>query len=211
MYREIKRQRMLKKYNEVSLMIEGNVSIIDSEIGFHVFLGDKVFLNNSVIGDHSYTNSNTHINFTKIGKFCSIGSNVIFGLGSHPTDLISTHPAFYSKNKKFQTFADKEYFEDFKEINLGNDIWIGSDVRIMGGVSIADGAIIAAGAIVTRDVQPYEVVGGIPAKHIKYRINKDLIEKIRGTKWWDKDEDWLIENYNLFLNNELFLDYFSLK
>lgn len=208
-YVNFKRKKLLKKYRDKSLLVENFVSITNSKIGYYVFLGTKVQLNNSEIGDHSYVNSNSIINNTKIGKFCSIASYVRFDLGYHPTHLISTHPAFYSNNHPYKTYAKKNAFTKVEKIVLGNDVWIGESVKIMGGVNIGDGAIIAAGAVVTKDVKPYEIVGGVPAKHIKYRINENLIEKIRATKWWDKDEHWFEENFELFLNTEMFLKYFE--
>jgi len=209
-YKHLKKKRLLKKYADVKLRLGDGVSINKSQIEQHVYLGNEVSLQNSSIGSHSYVNSKTNINFTEIGKFCSIGPNVKFGMGLHPTNLISTHPSFYSNNKSFKTFADKTYFKEYDKTILGNDVWVGSDVIVMGGISIADGAIIAAGAVVTKDVGAYEVVGGIPAKHIKYRINKELIEKIRNTKWWDKDEKWFEEHYHIFLDDKKFRDYFNI-
>ncbi len=210
-YVHYKRNKLLNKYKDKSLFLGIYVSIKDSLIGYHVYLGSKVRLKNSEIGNHSYVNANTIINHTKIGKFCSIGPDVQFGMGKHPTNLISTHPAFYSNNKVFKTFANKNQFKEYEEIVLGNDVWIGGNVIIMGGVNIGDGAIVAAGAIVTKNVKPYEIVGGIPAKHIKFRIDKKLINKIRSTKWWDKDEKWLEENYKLFLNHKIFFKYFEIN
>ncbi len=211
LYVTFKKNRLLKKYKKKSLLIENFASINNSEIGKYIYLGSGVKLNNSVIGDHSYVNSNTIINNTVIGKFCSIASYVKFGLGSHPTHLISTHPSFYSNKHVFKTFADKMYFTKDNKITVGNDVWIGESVTIMGGVTIGDGAIIATGAIVTKDVTPYEVVGGVPAKHIKFRFDEKLIEQIRITKWWDKDEKWFEENYKLFLDQEIFLNFFNIK
>lgn len=208
-YVNYKRYKLLKKYKGKHLLLDLNVTIRNSKIGHYVFLGSKVKLIESEIGNHSYVNSKTIINYTKIGKFCSIGSNVIFGMGIHPTNLISTHPSFYSNNKAFRTYADKNYFVEYGNILVGNDVWIGSNVSIMEGVEIGDGAIIATGAVVTKDVRPYEVVGGVPAKHIKYRIDEKLIDQVRVTKWWDNDEKWFKENFRLFLNLEEFIKYFE--
>ncbi|MBJ2172616.1 CatB-related O-acetyltransferase [Aureibaculum sp. A20] len=166
-------------------------------------------MTNSKIGNHSYVNSKTSVNRTSIGKFCSIGSNVVFGLGKHPTTIISTHPAFYSNNKSFKTFADKVYFKEYENIKIGNDVWIGYNSIIMDGVNIGNGAIIAAGAVVTKDVKPYEVVGGVPARHIKYRFTHDMINLIEKTEWWNNDEDFFKDNYKIFLDNEKFINYFK--
>lgn len=204
-----KRNKYLKEFKDKSLVIGLYTSIKNSLIGHHVCLSSEVKLYNSEIGDHSYVNSKTIINYSKIGKFCSIASNVQFGLGIHQTNIISTHPAFYSNAKVFKTFADKNYFKEFEEISVGHDVWIGNNVVIMGGVNIGNGSIVAAGAVVTKDVKPYEVVGGIPAKHIKYRFDEELITTIQKTEWWNMDEKWFEKNYELFLDNDNFLNYFK--
>jgi acetyltransferase-like isoleucine patch superfamily enzyme len=95
---------------------------------------------------------------------------VTIGISPHPTYFVSTHPTFYANNKGFETFADKMYFdEEVKTTNIGNDVWIGSKCTIMPGVKIGDGAIVGYGALVTKDVPAYSIVGGIPAKLIKFR------------------------------------------
>ena len=131
------------------------------------------------------------------------------GIGKHPTDLASTHPAFYSTGKAFKTFADRNYFEEYENISIGHDVWIGSRTIIMGGVKIGNGAIVAAGAVVTKDVEPYSIVGGIPARHIKYRIQKDKIDLLEKTEWWNQNENWFRENFKLFHDVESLIQYFE--
>ncbi len=207
-----KKRKLRNKYRDKSLVIEDYASISgNSKVGHHVYLGDRVKLYNSDIGDHSYVNFDTVINNTTIGKFCSISSFVKFGLGFHPTHLVSTHPAFYSNNHPFKTFVNDVSFVKNERIVVGNDVWIGESVTIMGGVQIGDGAIVATGAVVTKDVEPYTVVGGVPARHIKYRIDKNLINEIRATKWWDKKEEWLEKNHELFIDPKEFLKHFDAK
>ncbi len=211
LYLYIKKKKILNRFKNNFLLLGDNVTISNSEIGKYVFLNNSVKIYNSKIGDHSYVNANTIINDTNIGKFCSIASNVKFGLGWHPTDLISTHPSFYSNEHVFKTYAKKTYFNKTQKIVIEDDVWIGEDAIIMGGVNIACGAIVAAGAIVTKDVSPYEVVGGIPAKHIKFRFSSLEIEKLLEFKWWDKDELWLEENFEYFLNKDDFFDLIQKK
>ena len=202
-----KRKMILKKYKKNHLIVGLYSTINDSIIGSYNYFGNNVRINYSKIGDHSYVNSNSSINRCNIGKFCSIASNVTLGLGEHPINLISTHPAFYSNNKGFKTYSDQTIYKEYSEINIGNDVWISNNVIIMGGVNIDDGAIIAAGAIVTKDVKPYEIVGGVPARHIKFRFDEGKIEKIIESTWWNKDEKWFELNYKLFLDEEKFFDY----
>lgn len=208
-YLENKRKGFLKKHKDREISLGIGVSINNSDFGMYASLGNNVILNNSYIGDHSYVNSKTIINRARIGKFCSIGPEVKIGMGIHPTNLISTHPAFYSNNKVFKTFADKLYFKEYGKINIGNDVWIGSNVIIMDNIKIDDGAVIAAGAIVTKDVESYCVVAGIPAKYIKKRFVDEKIEKLLKIRWWDQDEKWFENNYKIFLEKKMFFNYFK--
>ena len=142
-----------------------------------------------------------------IGKFSSIASFVKIGLGIHPTkDFVSTHYAFYSNKKKLtKTFSDKNYIEENKNVSIGNDVWIGANAIILDGITISDGAIIGAGAVVTKDVPPYAIVGGVPAKIIRYRFDEDTIKKLLEISWWDFPITWLEKNYKLMHNTVLLL------
>jgi acetyltransferase-like isoleucine patch superfamily enzyme len=157
-------------------------------------------------GIFSYVSTNTQIRNAEIGKFCSIADNVKVGLGFHPVNFISTHPAFYSVGKKFLTFSDSQLFDEYRRTTIGNDVWIGSNVLIVGGIKIGDGAILASGSIVTKDVEPYAIMGGNPCKLIRYRFESDLIEKLLNFKWWDKDLKWIEDNYTQFNDKEKFLN-----
>lgn len=151
------------------------------------------------IGFGSYVGAKCEI-CAQIGKFCSIASYVRIVSGTHPVTMVSTHPAFYSSAKQSGiTFVSENLFNEGTEKTIvGNDVWIGSGATILGGVDIGDGSIIAAGAIVTKDVPPYSVVGGVPAKIIKYRFSEEQIAKLLEFKWWDKDIDWLKTHSSLF-------------
>lgn len=204
----IKRNKLQKKYKVQGLVIGLNSEIVDSTIGKFVALNFNVVFRNSSIGDHSYVNSNTHVYNTAIGKFCSIGSNVQFGLGMHPTSMVSTHPAFFSKGKMFKTFSDEVYVEEYSEIVVGNDVWIGDGAVIMNGVTIEDGAVVAARAVVTKDVKAYSIVGGIPAKILKFRFDEEIIKNIKKTKWWDWEEERFEKEYKLFHDPDEFISKF---
>jgi len=148
---------------------------------------------------------NSIVNNAELGTFCSIAMGVTIGLGQHPTDYVSSHPAFYSRTQPIaKTFSKKNIFEPFKKTVTGHDVWIGQNALIMDGVNIGTGAIIAAGAVVTKDVPEYAIVAGVPAKIIRYRFDEDLRQKLTHTKWWDKPEDWLQKNYTLFSNPRKF-------
>lgn len=182
-----------KKYG----VIIGKKSIIDKNSIFEGY--NAVFTNNvisnSYFGLFTYAANNNIIRNTKIGKFCSIGDNLRTGVGVHPSSVfVSTSPVFFSNTcYAGKTFVDKSIFEGHKFIDeekkfyceIKNDVWIGNNVLIMDGITIGDGAIVAAGSIVTKDVPPYSIVGGIPAKIIKYRFNQNEINSLMNVKWWD--------------------------
>jgi acetyltransferase-like isoleucine patch superfamily enzyme len=182
---------------------QGYMSFVNKTIiGQYVSIYDNIQVSGSEINDFSYISINSRIVRTKIGKFCSIGPNCLFGWGLHPTNnFVSTHPAFYSLGKQTSiTFAEKSHFEEHKNILIGNDVWIGANVIIVDGVSIGDGVIIAAGAVVTSNVPDYAIYGGVPAKLIRYRFDEKTINELLNSKWWDKDVEWLKSNYKIFLD-----------
>lgn len=151
----------------------------------YVRLYDKTILTNVEVGRCTYFAGATAGN-ARIGNFCSIGPGAkVGGLGQHPTDIISTHPVFYStKMQAGITFSDKDYYDELPVTTVGHDVWVGANAIILDGVNIGNGAIIAAGAVVVKDVPAFAIVGGVPAKIIKYRFSEEMIKKIVETEWW---------------------------
>lgn len=160
----------------------------------------------SSIGKYSYIGYDCSIVKCKIGAFCSIASDVEIGGAQHPLDWVSTSPVFYNVSGGTGRHLGSLTISNIKETIIGNDVWIGVKAIIMQGVSIGDGAVIGAGAIVTNDVPPYAIVGGVPAKIIRYRFEESLIKKLLQTKWWNLNDEQLRQYSNVMNNPSLFCE-----
>jgi len=176
--------------------MEGAFADNESSFDGAVALANNVRLSNCHIGRYTYIASNSHLTNCTIGSYCSIGPDLLAGLGKHPSStFISTHPSFYAPiNTSPISYVNEQRFTEFERILIGNDVWIGARVTIIDGICIGDGAILAAGAVVTKDVEPYSIVGGIPAKKIRNRFNDEQIKFLLNLRWWDKDEGWIKSN-----------------
>lgn len=168
-------------------------------------IGAKTYISGSV-GAYSYIGENCRLNAT-IGRFCSISPNVSTVEGNHPIHWISTSPCFHSVNKQCGiSFVSKNRFDEVlyadkenkRACIIGNDVWIGEGVKIKGGVTIGDGAVIAMGAVVVKDVRPYSVVGGVPAREIGRRFDENCISRLQKLEWWNHSEQWLISHAEYF-------------
>ncbi|NOX48642.1 MAG: CatB-related O-acetyltransferase [Chlorobi bacterium] len=153
----------------------------------------------SLIGRHTYINKYCLIdkNTKSIGRFCSIAYNVKIGLGSHPSDWVGSHPFAYDVKYGFVK-EGRKFDGSNTETIIGNDVWIGANATILAGVKVGDGAIVGANSLVTKDVEPYSIVVGTPAKHRRYRFEPEIISGLQKLQWWDWDDKKIKENVGLF-------------
>ena len=182
--------------------------------GGYNFVGRNSILKSTFMGKHSYVGNNCVFTNALIGRYSSISSNVEVVTGKHPSHtFVSSHPAFYSCTPPAKkTFVKSNCFEEYSltpngyDVEIGNDVWIGRNVLIMGGVTIGDGAIIATGSVVTKNVEAYTIVGGIPAKFIKRRFSEEDSEHLLNIRWWEWKEEVLENNAAAFSNVATFLN-----
>ena len=156
-------------------VIEANTHILENS-----------YIWDSTIQSFSYIGRNSIIQHTRIGSYCSLANDVFIGLGAHPVEHFSTSPLFYRVANTFRfKLIDEDYeFSEYKPVEIGNDVWVGARAIILDGIKIGNGAIIAANAVVTRDVPPYAIVGGTPAKIMRYRFSAEKIERLLELSWW---------------------------
>lgn len=172
-----------------------DVSVIDPKANVNA----HVLMFRSSIGKYSYVGGPSKVVCADIGKYCSIASEASIGMGTHTLNMLSTCSIFTEKhNGTGHSWIDKVGIDPFERVSIGNDVWIGKRVMVLGGVTIGDGAVVAAGAVVTKDVPPYAVVGGVPAKVIKYRFTEAEIETLERLCWWNMPEDKLKSLITLF-------------
>lgn len=146
---------------------------------------------NSTFGRHSFCGYGCQINNCDIGSFCSIANGVVIGGGVHPIDWAATSPVFYAGRDSVKMKFSEHERPPPKRTTIGHDVWIGERAIIKAGVSIGTGAVIGMGAVVTRNVAPYEVVAGVPAKVVKLRFDEEVIRQLLNSRWWDADDNAL--------------------
>lgn len=165
----------------------------------------KVF--RSKIGDYSYVGGKSRIINASIGKYCSIAGESSIGMGTHTLNNLSTCPIFTEKNNGTgHSWCNESSENPYKEVNIGNDVWVGKRVMVMGGINIGDGAVIAAGAVVTKDIPAYALVGGVPARIIRFRFSEEIIKKLLDIRWWDLKEDKLKEKISSFQTDKITIE-----
>ena len=180
--------------------------VINSHIHKTARINSGATIVDSSIGRYSYTCYDDEIVNCEIGQFCSISDDVIIGGAEHPMNWVSTSPVFqnvkHSGPKK--RFAKHE-FEGIPRTVIGNDVWVGKRAIIKAGVNIGDGAVVGAGSVVTKDVPPYAIVAGVPAKIIRYRFDEETIAELLKVQWWNLSDGNLEKRAGNITNVQIFL------
>ncbi|MEL7122119.1 MAG: CatB-related O-acetyltransferase [Bacteroidota bacterium] len=221
----MKLKKILRYLIEIILIkIHPNFKILSYDISFEYFkskltnstveeyvkLYPPYHISNTQIGKGTYISQNAYVSLAKIGRFCSIGPNLICGWGIHPTQALSTSPSFYSVNSpNGLSLSEKNKVIERKIIEIGNDVFIGMNVTILDGITIGDGAIIGAGAIVSKDIPPYAIAVGAPIQIIRYRFSESEIKKFLKIQWWNFEPSELKEVEKHFFEINKFIEKFD--
>lgn len=160
----------------------------------------------STIGRYSYVGYDCKLDCVDLGSFCSLADHIFIGGREHPMNWVSTSPVFQNvvhsgPSKRFSRFDIAAH----QRTVIGNDVWIGHGAVIKAGVQVGHGAVIGSGAVVVKDVPPYAVVVGVPAKVLKYRFEQDIIERLLDVQWWNLPDDELQKKAQEIRNPEKFL------
>jgi virginiamycin A acetyltransferase len=211
--RRLARRALLGVAPELSFIDEPALSLraltgrlISSDVDPKASLYPPYSLVDSRVGRYTIIAENATICSATVGSFCSLGPNLMCGWGVHPVDGLSTSSMFYStRAQNGATLSSSDKVVENKPVVVGNDVFMGMNVTVLDGLTIGDGAVVAAGAVVTADVPPYAIVGGVPARLIRYRFDEETIERLLRIQWWEFDLDGLAEVERFFWDVEGFV------
>ena len=174
-------------FNRISF----RATVVDCEIDKTAVVEHHANVRYSKIGRYTYISARSGVVFAEIGSFCSIAAGVGIGGGAHKIDAVSTSPMFNKGRNIFGKNLGHIEFSPYKTTVIGNDVWIGNRALVLQGVKIGDGAIVGAGSVVTKDVEPYTIVAGNPARVIRKRFDDETVSKLLDIKWWEMSEEEL--------------------
>jgi phosphonate metabolism protein (transferase hexapeptide repeat family) len=171
-------------------LIDPTASVRGSTLGRYTEIGARTSFADSTLGDYSYIVNDGEVANTEIGKFCSIAAMVRLNPGNHPMERASQSHFTYRASWYFEGADDEPAFFAWRRsqpVKIGHDVWIGHGVVVLPGVTVGTGAVLAAGAVVTKDVAPYAIVGGVPAKTLRDRFPQPVAARLQRLAWWHWD------------------------
>ena len=184
------------RFTDPQPRIHPTAELKSCRLGRHVAIGERVVLREVTVGDYSYFERHAEAIYTEIGKFCSIAANTRINALEHPLERITQHKLSYRPNEYFRYLGVDEGFRQrrqAKRVRIGNDAWIGHGAVVMPGLTIGNGAVVGANAVVTRDVAPFTIVAGNPAKLLRRRFPEAISLRIEALAWWDWPDERLFE------------------
>jgi phosphonate metabolism protein (transferase hexapeptide repeat family) len=170
-----------------SPFIHQDAKIVKSRLGAYTEVGPRTAIQETVMDDYSYITNDGNVIYSLIGKFCSLAAMVRINPGNHPMHRAAQHHFTY-RSRQFGLGEDDPEVFDWRrseKVILGNDVWVGHGAVVLAGVSVGNGAVVGAGAVVTKNVAPYTIVAGVPAKVVRLRFPKEIQEAMERIRWWD--------------------------
>ena len=180
--------------------IDASAVVVECDLGRSTESGPRTSIRETVMGDYSYVVNDSEIIYSDIGKFVNIAAHTRINPGQHPMDRASMHH-FQYRSSAYELGDDDPAFFDWrreKRVRLEHDVWIGHGAIVQGGVTIGIGSVVGSGAVVTKDVAPYTIVTGIPAKPLRPRFEADIVEALLRIRWWDWGHDMLAKHLQDF-------------
>ncbi|MDJ0623217.1 MAG: DapH/DapD/GlmU-related protein [Desulfocapsaceae bacterium] len=181
-------------------------------LGRYTEVGANVRLQEVHLDDYSYVVDRSDVIYTDIGKFVNIASDVRINPGNHPMEWVSQHHFLYRIKQYGLGEEDNQPFFNWRRlqrVTIGHDVWIGHKAIVLPGVTVGNGAVVAAGAVVSRDVKPYSVVGGVPAKPLRSRFPEPIWRCLEEIQWWNWDHETIKERLDDFYDIRRFLDLYG--
>jgi phosphonate metabolism protein (transferase hexapeptide repeat family) len=174
--------------------VHSTARLKECRLGRYCEIGERTILRDVRLGDFSYFERHAEAIYSDIGKFCSIAANSRIHALEHPLARATTHKASYRPNEYFRFLGVDREFREMrrgKRVNIGHDVWIGHGAVVMPGIAVGTGAVIGANAVVTRDVAPYAIVAGAPARPLRQRFAEEIAERLLACAWWNFDDEKL--------------------